>query len=348
MKNSLLLVVALVGYYCGKSTKTMMNRYNHLASREGFNIAIRHFKTVGSISSEVERGYNLADLLLVEIAENRVTHDQTRAILNALLKDKLEYTVLPLNLTKNIEKADKIVQTFEKWSNLQIVLAYFDPNSGLRLINPAIKSQLEAVLPLLQDELLVIYVDVLSGVQANQRAQMLKGAADDILKILYGGTVAIKKGYGGFRRLTIDRAQRLAEAEVIEESVSDSESEDRARTSAPAAPQGPKRMTPRYSVSVTNELFHNGNVEAWKNIIEAYNHKYPDNEVLIWYENERINDINTLFKWGKVKHGTPIIISIMGSEFKEISKLQRYLFEGASPRFENFLRGAPGQILDIF
>ncbi len=324
----------------------MVNKYNHLASRKGFNLALRHFKTTGAISSEVERGHNLADLLLVEIAEDRVTQPQTRAILNVLLKDKFEYDTLPVNLIKTIEKADKIAQTFEKWSNLQIVFAYFDPNSGLRLINPAIKSHLEEILPLLQDELLVIYVNVLFGVPANQRAQVLKGAANDVLKVLYGGTVAIKKGYGGFRRPSTHR-QTASKPLEVEESVPDSETPAHAPARS-TVPQGPKRTTPRYSVFVTNELFHNGNVEAWKKIIEAYNHKYPDNTVLIWYENERINDINTLFKWGKVKHGTPIIFSIMGSEFKEISKLQRYLFEGASPRFENFLHGAPNRIIDIF
>ena len=31
-------------------------------------------------------------------------------------------------------------------------------------------------------------------------------------------------------------------------------------------------MTPLYGVVVTNELFHNGNVEAWKKIIESYEH----------------------------------------------------------------------------
>jgi len=49
-------------------------------------------------------------------------------------------------------------------------------------------------------------------------------------------------------------------------------------------------------VNVTNELFHNGNVEAWKRIIDSYRYKYPALDVLIWYEGERINDINALFK----------------------------------------------------
>jgi len=107
-------------------------------------------------------------------------------------------------------------------------------------------------------------------------------------------------------------------------------------------------MTPRYGVLVTNELFHNGNVEAWKRIIDSYKTKYPGLDVLIWYDNEKINDINTLFKWGKVKHGTPIMISVVGDDIKDVSKLQKYLFEGASPRFEVFLKGAVNRTLDLF
>ena len=107
-------------------------------------------------------------------------------------------------------------------------------------------------------------------------------------------------------------------------------------------------MTPRYGVLVTNELFHNGNVESWKRIIESYKAKYAGLDVLIWYDNEKINDINTLFKWGKVKHGTPIMISVVGDDIKDVSKLQKYLFEGASPRFEAFLKGAVNRTLDLF
>jgi hypothetical protein len=101
-------------------------------------------------------------------------------------------------------------------------------------------------------------------------------------------------------------------------------------------------------VQVTNELFHNGNVEAWKKIVESYKTKYYDLDVLIWYENERINDINALFKWGKVKHGGLIFFSVAGENIKDVSKLQRYFFEGASPRFEAFLKGGIGRVLDLF
>ena len=114
------------------------------------------------------------------------------------------------------------------------------------------------------------------------------------------------------------------------------------------APAGNKRSTPKYSVLVTNELFHNGNVEAWKKIIESYNAKYPDLDVAIFYDGERINDINALFKWGKVKNGTFILFQIIGEDIKGVSKLQKYFFEGASHRFEQFLKLGVGKILQLF
>jgi hypothetical protein len=118
---------------------------------------------------------------------------------------------------------------------------------------------------------------------------------------------------------------------------------------APAAPSGaPKKMTPMYSIPVTNELFHNGNVEAWKKIIQSYTTKYPGLEVYVFYEGERIHDINTLFKWGKVKHGSAIMIAVAGDDIKDVAKLQRYLKQGASHMFEAFLKAQVGAILNLF
>ena len=111
---------------------------------------------------------------------------------------------------------------------------------------------------------------------------------------------------------------------------------------------GRKKISPQYGVLVTNELFHNGNVEAWKKIITSYHLKYPDLKVLVFYDGEQILDLNSLFKWGKVKHGTNIYFSVMGTEFKDISKLRRYLEQGASHRFEAFLKGDPTKNLVLF
>ena len=107
-------------------------------------------------------------------------------------------------------------------------------------------------------------------------------------------------------------------------------------------------MTPMYSIPVTNELFHNGNVEAWKKIIQSYTTKYPGLEVYVFYEGERIHDLNTLFKWGKVKHGSAIMIAVAGDDIRDVAKLQRYLKQGASHMFEAFLKAQVGAILNLF
>ena len=113
-------------------------------------------------------------------------------------------------------------------------------------------------------------------------------------------------------------------------------------------PNSIKKMSPMISVVVTNELFHNGNVEAWKRIINSYTTKYPDLQIWVYYEGEKITDINALFKWGKVKHGSCIQFVVVGEEIKDVPKLKRYFTQGASPMFEAFLQGAPGAVLNLF
>jgi hypothetical protein len=107
-------------------------------------------------------------------------------------------------------------------------------------------------------------------------------------------------------------------------------------------------MTPRYAVVVQNELFHNGNVEAWKRIVASYKAKYPQLEVFIYYDGERILDINSLFKWGKVKHGSAIEFAVAGNDIMDVAKLQRYLAQGASHLFEAFLHGPVNNVLKLF
>ncbi|MFO8065175.1 MAG: hypothetical protein ACQETQ_00900 [Spirochaetota bacterium] len=315
----------------------MENSLNLLARRAGFNTALRHFKTANQISSEVQDGYNLADVINESLADGSLGRYQVRALLNALLVDKFAYAYKGHNLNETIQEVDKLVERVSGWGRLQFVLAYHHPQAGLFVLNPKSRAQWEDTLPLMRDELVVVYAGSVDG-RLNEK--VLNGAIDDLLKLLYGGTVRDKKDY----LATSTSSARSREA-------APAESRESVSTEAPpsAAPTGKKRrITPRYSVLVTNELFHNGNVEAWKRIIDSYKTKYPDLDVLIWYEDERINDINSLFKWGKVKHGTPIMFSVVGENIKGVSKLQRYLYEGASPRFEAFLRGGLERTLDLF
>lgn len=303
------------------------NDLNFLSSRAGFNTALRHFKTVTAYASEIQEAGNLADLLNDSIERGELQKFQVRPILNALLVDKFAYAHRSHNLHSTVEDVSRVVETLRKWNNLQYVLAYHHPQNGLVVVNPADSESWEPALPLLRDEFLVIHVGF---AYEEGKREILEHAADDFLTVLYGGKATARRGY------TTTKAVR--------------KEPDHAPAPSAEAPVSvlKRRTTPRYSVAVTNELFHNGNVEAWKKIIQSYQTKYPDLDVLIWYENERINDINALFKWGKVKHGTSILFSVSGADIRDVSKLQRYLFEGASPRFEVFLKGEFDRTLDLF
>jgi hypothetical protein len=279
--------------------------------------------------SEISDGANIADLINVSLDEGSIERYQVKTILNALLVDKFAYTYSSHNIEETLEKVDHVPEAIDEWTNIHLVFTYFDPQEGQYVINPKNAAQWESVLPLVRDEFALVFA---GPVENDLKPQVLSTAIRDFLSILYGKKVKAKKEYIGKRK---PPPQPPPPSQT-------------AAAAPAAAPAIKRRVTPRYSIQVTNELFHNGNVEAWKKIVESFKYKYSDLDVLIWYENERINDINALFKWGKVKHGGLIMFSVAGENIRDVSKLQRYLFEGASPRFEVFLRGGLGKVLDLF
>ncbi len=318
----------------------MDNTLNLLSRRAGFNTALRHFKATTAFSGDVADGFNLADVINEALEEGTIERFQARAVVNALLIDKLDYAYRSINLERTIDDPKSIIETIDGWGKLHIVLCYYHPQAGIYLINPANESHwLE--MSLIKDEFLTVLVGPASG---DMDRKTLEKAADDVIKVLYGRKVKDDAAYRAPRK-----ALKIS-VPTYEEKADPEESSVPTKVDGPVAPPtgGKKRITPKYSVVVTNELFHNGNVEAWKKIIASYKNKYDGLDVLIWYETERINDINSLFKWGKVKHGTPILFSVAGEEIRDVRKLQRYLYEGASPRFEAFLKGSIDRVLDLF
>jgi hypothetical protein len=324
----------------------MENSLNFLSRKAGFNTALRHFKSVNSFVADMDDGYNLADLVNAALEEGAIERYQVRAILNALLVDKYQYAYLTHNMEAVVDDASEIVSVTDKWGKVQIILCYYHPQAGLFVINPANKSHWEGALPLVKDEYLAVFVGPARG-RVDEKA--LAAASRDFIKVLYGRTVKDDSAYKGVRTTMEESSiESFAETEASAAVTAPAPVATAPAEAAPARGGSRKNITPRYSVVVTNELFHNGNVEAWKKIITSYKNKYPGLDVLVWYENERINDINSLFKWGKVKHGVPIMFSAAGDEIRDVRKLQRYLYEGASPRFEAFLKGGIDQVLDLF
>jgi len=336
--------------------------YVALSTREGFNRSLRHFQAVNDIVPEFESKTNLADELNGLLDEKAIQPNQIGPIVNALLvgHPKYNYRSRSYNLIRNIEEFDPIVSEVGKWDGVDMVLAYYHPDLGLTLINPKNKQHWDSVQALRKNELLTIYCGTMTE---KAPEKLLETAIDALISLLETGRVRTPASLtqGKFKwkapkppappkpkvKKKPGRPPARAKAKAAP-----------APGAAPAAPQAvalavevpskKRRMTPMYSIPVSNELFHNGNVEAWKKVIQSYNMKYPGLEVFIFYEGERIHDINTLFKWGKVKHGSTIMIAIAGEEIKDLAKLQRYLRQGASPAFEAFLRFPVNTVLNLF
>ena len=304
------------------------NKLNLLSSRAGFNLALRHFKRVLAFSAEIDEGENLADLLNEALDESEIQENQIRPIINSLLIQKYNYNFKSHNLIESVKLSEKSINILNQWTAIELLILYYNPSSEISVINPKNKSSVEAVQQLVRDELVVCYA---GSADKEIPEATLKASLEDFYKLLYDEEIPVRDDYKSNSVSAVaEPVKKIAQEKPVQKS------------------SGKRRVTTKYSVSVTNEVFHNGNVEAWKKIIDSYTTAYPGTEILVWYENEKINDINALFKWGKVKHGCPIMFSVAGEEIKDVSKLKKYLFEGASSRFEAFLRGAVGSVLDLF
>ncbi|MGA2640093.1 MAG: hypothetical protein ABSG21_04195 [Spirochaetia bacterium] len=354
--------------------------YDELATRDGFNRSLRHFKFISRVVGDFESKRNIADTLSECLADKSIEPRQVLPTLNAILVDKYHYSCRSHNLAESFDAFDGLAATVGTWRAVDMVVAYFHPELGVVVVNPKNRAHWEGVRSLKRNELVTVFAGAFAGTNRDKKYDT---AISLLITLMEGGKaktpLALTKGTFVFRKPApvaaapvparrgrkpgprAAKASLLAAAEAASPTASALPAYSSASPSAPpaaaaplapaalAAPSGaPKRMTPMYSIPVTNELFHNGNVEAWKKIIQSYTTKYPGLEVYVFYEGERIHDINTLFKWGKVKHGSAIMIAVAGDDIRDVAKLQRYLKQGASHMFEAFLKAQVGAILNLF
>jgi len=329
-----------------------------LSTRAGFNSAVRHIKKTMEIAEN--SGSNLGDIIF-EMDDEELTSNRIGLILRMLLVDKLGYKSASTNLNAVVNDLPGLAKEFSKWNGVDLVAAYYHPELGLLIANPKVAEELEGFGQLRKREIMVMY----AGLQGKETNDDCQKAADLAIKVFEGSKVTppavLTKG--SFTVKKVAKKKSPSETKVVKTKAGSGQASKAkaagAKTSAAPvkketavvqakAAGGPSRMTPRYGVRVQNELFHNGNVEAWKKIIASYRAKNPSLEVFIYYENERILDINSLFKWGKVKHGTIIEFAVAGSEIQDVAKLQRYLAQGASNMFEAFLKGPVNSVLNLF
>ncbi|MDR3173227.1 MAG: hypothetical protein LBU19_03165 [Treponema sp.] len=325
-----------------------------LSTRNGFNSAVRHIKKTLNIVGDVGDKTNLGDLLH-ELADPELTGERVALILRMLLVDKLGYKAVSANLASVAEDLPSLAGEFSRWNGVDLVVSYQHPDLGLRTANPKLAEELADFGLLRKRELLVVYAGKGSAPAdedcrkaAELAAALFQGRKVKVPETLLKGNFTVKKAAKkepkAAKKVPAHKAPRAAGKTVEPPRAA----APVVTSASPAISKGPVKMTPMYSVAVTNELFHNGNVEAWKRIISSYNAKYPELLVYIYYEGERILDINSLFKWGKVKHGSAIQFAVAGAEIRDVAKLQRYLVQGASNQFEAFLRGPVSGVMKLF
>lgn len=357
-----------------------IHAFDELATRDGFNRSLRHFKFISKVIGDFEDNRNIADTLSESLAEKSIEPRQVLPTLNAILVDKYHYASRSHNMTENFEDFDTLTAAVGGWRALDMVVTYFHPELGVVVVNPKNREHWDVVRTLKRNELVTVFAGAFGGTGT---AKIYDEGIALLITLIEGGKAktpaAFTKGKFVFKKRPVAappapaaaRAARKAGGRAAKAAPAIDYSAAAAPTApalpayqagaapaaaapapaapAPAAPSGaPKRMTPMYSIPVTNELFHNGNVEAWKKIIQSYTTKYTGLDVYVFYEGERIHDINTLFKWGKVKHGSAIMIAVAGDDIKDVAKLQRYLKQGASHMFEAFLKAQVGAILNLF
>ncbi len=311
----------------------MENDLTYFGTRSGFNMAIRHCKKVIEYNARVSKSTNLADIINNSLDNQEIQNEQINPVLGMLIADKYGYNFKSINLPSRVEDFEKIVDETSKWTGIDMIVSYYHPKLKQCVINPKVLQHWQNVADLSKDEILVVYAKVLGS--DNDIPEISSKAIDALFELVNGNIPTTNKDF-------------------IAQGVSTPKPKPEPAAAAPKPKPKPtggggkKRMSGKVSVQVSNELFHNGNVEAWKNIIESYNHKYPNCEVVVFYDNEVINNLNALFKWGKVKMGNVIIYQVIGSDFKDVSKLKRYLYEGASHRYEKFLEKPVNKILNLF
>jgi hypothetical protein len=353
-----------------------LHLFDELSTREGFNRSLRHFKFISRVIGDFERKENLAEILSECLADKSIEQNQILPTLNAVLVDKYGYACRSHNLGESFDGFAAVAAEVGRWRALDLVVVYFHPELGVVTINPKNRSHWDSVQSVKKNEMLTIFAGAFQ--ETGEDKKYTEGIAL-LIALLEGGKIrtppAFTKGKFVLKarppapvkapppRKVARKAKGQAEAPLVAPeapapsslpayapaaAAAPAPTPAAAPAPAPAPATTAKRMTPMYSIPVTNELFHNGNVEAWKKIIQSYRTKYSGLDVYVFYEGERIHDINTLFKWGKVKHGSSIMIAVAGDEIKDVAKLQRYLKQGASHMFEAFLKAPVSSVLNLF
>lgn len=298
------------------------NHYEIFNTRNRCNNIKRYFDAVFDIIYDFEGYENLANILHRYVADDLIKKEQLSAIISIILVDKYKYHFSSYNLEKDITKFDVLIDEFRKWKAVDMIFIYYHPELGIFPLNPKNKAHWGRVKLLKKSELVSLYAGRFQDTDSDEAF-----------------TVALEKAIQLLKGRKFKTPSILVSGDFEEE---DEEEETPVSFFA--------EESPFYGIQVTNDQFHNGNVEAWKKIIRSYEYTFKGVKVIIYYDKEEVKDIDSLFQWGKIKPGTVINIKVIGKDLrnKRMSGLVYHLKEGASPYFERYIKGNPRMILKLF
>jgi hypothetical protein len=293
-----------------------------LSARPAFNAAVRHIKKALEILDALEGGENFADALR-RLRRGGLSNADALSLLALLLVDKLGYTALSANPGAFAGDLPALAAEFETWKAVDLVAVFHDPRF-LGIVNPKNAGQLAALGRPFPRELLVVYAGGGESVP-----ELGAKAARTALALLGGGCPEIPP------ELRVPGKGAPTKKPPRKE-----------------VPTGPL-TSPLYSVRVSNELFHYGNVEAWKRVIGDYENAHPGCKVHVYYGGEPILDINALFTWGKMPWGSVIQFAVSssgatGTVIPDTARLRRCLTQASGRDFEPLLGGPAAGDLTLF
>ena len=324
--------------------------YSAFSTRKDYNQSIRHFRSAKRLAAAFfkESGSISINRLL---QSSEVTGEQVPVFLNSIYLDKYHYRAFSFNLERDTEFDPRgIAAYFEKKNSAKLICLHYDSSGLSNVFDPKNVEELSSAASMKKHDLLVVY--------CNSGAEEEGVLAQALYDAVCGKIACPAPPLEAFPEKESSRHADESSAAEIQAEVSPlKQFAPKRKALSPLKSSGVAQVraadknsskSPLLGVVVTNELFHNGNVEAWKRVIDSYERSFPGNKVNVYYKAEKITDLNTLFQWGKVKSGTSLMFDVEGTKIEKIAKLKRYLYEAASSRFGPFLRGAPHRGLKLF
>ena len=101
-------------------------------------------------------------------------------------------------------------------------------------------------------------------------------------------------------------------------------------------------------IQVSNDTFHNGNADAWENILSSYVQKYPYTHISIIFQDEILHSPYQLYRWGKIFNGALITIILKGEILGDIKRLKSLLSIASGRDYKQVLHRMPGWISKFF